>query len=117
MEKVITVVAVMSIQPEQTPFKMDDMWTLLSRMTNAVAQMSQAPFYLPTMYNILLRITSPRLMGEYRNAYLDLVRLINDQVYPKLDGCLARTMLRVFLDRFLQSGGRDCEPFFSPDET
>jgi hypothetical protein len=117
MEKVTTVVAVMSVQPEQTPFNIDDIWALISRMTNCVAQLPTTPFYLPPLLNILLRITSPFLMQKYGNRYVSLVRLISDHVFPKIsEESTGKTMLKVFLDGFLNSNGRECTRFFSPDE-
>ncbi len=116
IEKITTVVSVMSIQPEQCPFNIKDIWTLLVRLTNYVNRLPQAPFYLPSIYNIILRIASPMLFEMYGNHFVGLVKLIDVHVYSKLEDGIAKGKLRIFLDSFIKSNGMIFEKFFSQHE-
>ncbi len=116
MEKMIAVVAVICTQPEQSPFSLEDMWILLSRMTNYTSRLPKAPFYLPSIYNILLRIVSPKLVEKYGDQYIALVKVIDTEIFARLEDGIARGKLRIFLDQFLNSNGATCEKFFSNND-
>lgn len=113
MEKIVTVVAVMSIQPEQTPFSLDHMWAWLARTTNYASRFPKPPFYLASMYNVILRITSSHLLKRFGQPFLSLVKIIEKDIFPKLEQDSDKPRLGTFLGKFVASNGQVVEKFFS----
>lgn len=118
MTKILCTYAVISIQPEQAPVSMEDIWAWLARFTNYCANTASPSFYTSTAFEVVLKIVSSSLLKKYGPTFMGLLSILRIQVLPKLsergEDADAKKRLAEFLNRFIDSNGRDvCGMFIS----
>ena len=95
----------MSIQAEQSPYRITDMWQWLTRMINAVCRLPSPPFYIGAILHVIMKVCGPKLMETYRDKYLKLVIFIHTNIWPKLEQDVFKSRLEEYLTTFINSKG------------
>lgn len=121
MSKLLCTFAVMTVQPEQTPFTLADGWRWLGLMVNSHARTTHGvssaspPFYVATALEVFLRVTAPHMHRAYGGAFMQLLHVVQLRVVPAVEESAPRRQSLVeFLTRFRESGGRDFMSLFQP---
>jgi hypothetical protein len=114
MEKLVVVAAMISIQPEQTPFCIEDMWAWIARTINNVTlRPSKPPFFFAAILNSVLGITHNLLTKRYGDQFVSVVKIIKNDVVPILEESNDKERLKLFVEQFLATGGQTVHSFFS----
>lgn len=119
--KVLATFAVLLLQPEQTPFTLQDGWTWLARTVNLCAQYihsskttpSSPPFFIATTMEVFLRVAARGLFQAFGEPFMRLLKCIKEKILPQCSADMPkREALKEFLQRFIDSNGKDFMSLF-----
>jgi hypothetical protein len=117
MAKIITVYSLLCIQSEQIPsFTVKDLWKYLIRLVNESLLLNKnvaSMEYLLMIYEIVLKIGSPFFHQLNAHYYSKLLTIIQKKIliyFP--DNHPKKLLLQEFIEKFMNSGGRESISLF-----
>lgn len=114
MTRILCTYTVLMLAPERNPLSLADAWVWLANMVNSCASKKSLPFYTATALEVFLRISAAQLHAAYGHAFMNVLRVIRAEILPLLEQDMPkRQPLELFLNKFIDSNGREFIRFFS----